>query len=221
MAVADLNGDGFAEIVTGSGIGAGPHIKVFDGITFEEKASYYAFEPTFTGGIRVAVGDTNGDGTPDLIVGAQSGGGPRVSVFSGRDNSVLQNFFAFEEAFGGGVFVACGDINGDGFADVIIGAGSGGLPAVSVVDGRTGARLTDFFANDELIDTVGSVPYEGGVRVAAVDIDNDGVADILTAKGPGTFPVLRFFKYSLGNVFLASRTQAFADNYANGVYVGG
>lgn len=221
VAVADLNGDGFAEIVTGSGIGAGPHIKVFDGITFEEKASYYAFEPTFTGGIRVAVGDTNGDGTPDLIVGAQSGGGPRVTVFSGRDNSVLQNFFAFDEGFGGGVFVACGDVNGDGFADVIIGAGSGGLPAVSVVDGRTGVHLTDFFANDELIDTVGSVPYEGGVRVAAVDIDNNGVVEILTAKGPGTFPVLRFFKYSAGNVFLASRTQAFGDGYANGVFVGG
>ena len=221
VAVADLNGDGFAEIITGSGPGAGPHIKVFDGVTFGEIASYYAFDPGFLGGIRVAVGDTNGDGSPDLIVGAQQGAEPRVTVFSGRDNSVLQDFFAFDPGFLGGVFVASGDVNGDGFADIIIGAGLGGVPAVSVFSGREGSQLVSFLANDDVVDVVGTVPFDGGVRVAAVDFDNNGIDDILTAKGRGTFPILRFYKVGVGGVTLIGRQQAFNSSYANGVYVGG
>jgi len=221
VAVADLNGDGYAEIITGSGPGAGPHIKVFDGFDFTQTASYYAFDATFLGGIRVAVGDTNGDGTPDLIVGAQAGAEPRVTVFDGKTNAVLQNFFAFDPAFTGGVYVACGDINGDGFADVIIGAGTGDLPNVKVIDGRNGVELASFLANAGSVDVVGSVPFEGGVRVATVDFDGDGIDEILTAKGPGTFPILRFYKLGVGVVTQAGQLQVFGSNYGRGVYVGG
>ena len=221
VAVADLNGDGYAEIITGSGPGAGPHIKVFDGFDFTQTASYYAFDATFLGGIRVAVGDTNGDGTQDLIVGAQTGAEPRVTVFDGKTNAVLQNFFAFDRNFTGGVYVACGDVNGDGFADVIIGAGTGDLPNVKVVDGRTGVELASFLANSGSVDVVGSVPFEGGIRVATVDFDGDGIDEILTAKGPGTFPILRFYKLGVGVVAQAGQLQVFGSNYANGVYVGG
>ena len=221
VAVADLNGDGYAEIITGSGPGAGPHIKVFDGFDFSQTASYYAFDATFLGGIRVAVGDTNGDGTPDLIVGAQAGAEPRVTVFDGKTNAVLQNFFAFDPSFTGGVYVACGDVNGDGFADVIIGAGTGDLPNVKVIDGRNGVELASFLANAGSVDVVGSVPFEGGVRVATVDFDGDGIDEILTAKGAGTFPILRFYKLGVGVVTQAGQLQVFGPNYASGVYVGG
>ncbi|VTR93051.1 Hemolysin-type calcium-binding region domain protein OS=Rhodopirellula maiorica SM1 GN=RMSM_03614 PE=4 SV=1: VCBS: VCBS [Gemmata massiliana] len=49
----DTNGDGKADIVTGVGPGAGPHVKRFDGQTLAELSSFFAFDPSFTGGIFV------------------------------------------------------------------------------------------------------------------------------------------------------------------------
>jgi hypothetical protein len=69
VAAGDINGDGRTDIVTGAGPTGGPHVKVFSGVDLTVLASFYAFDPTFTGGVRVAVGDLNADGRPDIIVG--------------------------------------------------------------------------------------------------------------------------------------------------------
>ena len=53
MGADDLNGDGKAEITTGVGLGAGPHVKRFDGQTGAELSSFFAFSPTFLGGVNV------------------------------------------------------------------------------------------------------------------------------------------------------------------------
>src|SRR5207253_2327651 len=98
-------------------------VKVFDGTTGEEIRSFFAF-PGFTGGAFVAAGDVDGDGTDDIIVGAGAGAGPHVKVFSGKDNSLLRSFFAYD-GFTGGVRVASGDFNHDGTDDIITGTGPG------------------------------------------------------------------------------------------------
>src|SRR5207247_372551 len=165
--------------VTSADAGGGPDVKVFaaDG-TF--LASFFAFDMRFTGGVRVAVGDVNGDSFPDIICAAGPGGGPNVIVFSGKDRSEIYNFFAFDINFTGGCFVAAGDVNGDGFADIIVGADAGGGPNVLVLSGKDRAPLLSF------------VPYHinftGGVRVAAGDVNADGRADIITGAGVGGGP---------------------------------
>ena len=58
-------------------------------------ASFFAYDPAFAGGVRVAAGDLDGDGRVDLITGAGPGGGPHVRVFSGVDLHELASFFAF------------------------------------------------------------------------------------------------------------------------------
>ena len=97
-------------------------------------ASFFAYDPAFSGGVCVAVGDVNGDGKPDIITGAGAGGGPHVEVFD-LTGHLENEFFAYDPRFTGGVNVAVGDLTGDGQGDIITGAGAGGGPHVKVFDG--------------------------------------------------------------------------------------
>lgn len=137
----------------------------------------------FLGGVSVTLGDVNGDGTVDVIAGAGPGGSPHVRVFSGTDLSELASFFAFDPAFRGGVHVAAGDVNGDGRADIVTGAGSGGGPHVRVFSGQDLSELASFFAFDPA--------FRGGVTVAAGDVNGDGLSDIVSGAGPGGGPQVR------------------------------
>ena len=78
--------------------------------------------------------------------------------------------------FGGGVSVAAADFNGDGSPDIVAGAGAGGGPRVSVLDGKTGQVLADFFAYEP--------SFLGGVNVAAADVTGDGKADVAVGSDP-------------------------------------
>jgi hypothetical protein len=110
--------------------------------------SFFAFSESFTAGVYVAAGDTNGDGHADLIVGAGAGGGPTVTVFSGIDDSMLQSFFAMPAAFLGGVRVGSFSASEAGRAAILAGAGPGGGPQVNAFAGDTLAMLDSFFAFD-------------------------------------------------------------------------
>ncbi|MEX0645292.1 MAG: VCBS repeat-containing protein, partial [Parvularculaceae bacterium] len=95
VAAGDVNGDGMADIITGAGAGAGPHVKVFDGATGAELRSFMAYAPTFTGGVFVAAGDVNGDGMADIITGADAGAAPHVKVFDGKTGAEATSYFPF------------------------------------------------------------------------------------------------------------------------------
>ncbi len=165
------------------------------------------FAVGYKGSVSLAVGDINGDGKPEIIVGAGPGGGPQVRAFTFEGKAIL-NFFAYDKNFRGGVNVAVGDINGDGKAEIITGAGPGGGPHVRYFNDRGGV-LGGFFAYDE--------NFRGGVNVAVGDINDDGRAEIITGAGPGGDPHVRYFNYCggvLGGFF------AYEKGFHNGISVG-
>ena len=199
--------------VIGSGPGRAPLVNVFDQSTGVIRLSFDAYAPSFRGGVRVAMGDVTGDGVPDIITGAGPGGGPHVRVFDGVNGQQLAgplgSFFAFDSSFTGGVFVASGDVNGDGRADLIVGAGAGGGPHVKVFSGADGSVLASFFA-------YGS-NFRGGVTVATGDMTGDGKADIVTGAGAGGGPHVKVF--SGADLSTVASFYAYAASFHGGVTV--
>ncbi len=176
VAAGDLDGDGSAEIVTGADLGGGPHVRVMDGRTGADRGSWFAYDPAFRGGVRVAVGDTDGDGRAEVITAPGVGGGPHVKVFDGAGTE-LRGFMAYDAGVRTGITVATGDLDGDGRADIITGAGPSAGPHVRAFDGTTLAETASYFAFD--------ATDIGGVRVAAADINADGRDDLIAATASG------------------------------------
>jgi protocatechuate 3,4-dioxygenase beta subunit len=210
IAVGDVNADGVGDIITGTNIGGGPRVRVFDGRSGAVLQDYFAFDQEQRGGVRVAAADFTGDGRADIAVTTGAGVPTRVRVLDGQTQAAVLDFAPFEAAFTGGATIAAGDFNGDGVADVIIGASEGGGPRVSVFSGRDAASIASFFAFEQT--------FTGGIRVAAVDVNGDGTADI--SVGAGTGGVGRVSIFSGPGL---SRVQDFFAtdvDQSNGVYVG-
>jgi hypothetical protein len=200
--------------VTGSyvAIGGAPGIVQIIRTTDDSVADEFApFGPNYTGGVNVTFGDVNGDGFPDLIIGAADGN-PNVKVYDGKaiqtgtfdpanpDASLLASFFAYGLGFDIGVNVAAGDVLNDGYADIITGA-SAGNPDVRVFSGKdiaTGnfdpngaSLLAQWFPY--------ALQFNVGANVAAGDVEHDGYADIVTGATAGNPDVRVYSGKDIGN----------------------
>jgi hypothetical protein len=209
VAAGDVNGDGWDDIILAPDAGASPHVRVISGRTGWDLFSFFAYDPGFAGGVRVAAGDVNVDGLADIITVPGPGGPPHVRVFSGAGLVELFGFFAYAPSFVGGVYVAAGDVSGDGRADIITSPGAGGGPHVKAFSGLNLAEVASFFAY--------SPSFTGGVRVAAGDWNNDGRMDIITAPGPGGGPHVRIFSGTTLAELIGFFT--FTPTFAGGVFV--
>jgi predicted outer membrane repeat protein len=210
VASSDVNGDGRDDIIAAAGPGGGPQVRVFSGADGTRLMGFFAYPNTFTRGVCVAAGDINGDGRGDIITGPVTGA-EQVKVFSGDDATEIRSFFPYGGAFGGGIHVAAGDVNGDGPEDIITGPGRGGGPQVRVFSGEDGTRLTSFFAFNS--------NFTGGVRVASADVNGDGNDDIIVGAGPGGGPQMRIFRGGdlarLGSLF------PYSVDFSGGIFVAG
>ncbi len=171
LAVADINNDGQMEIITGAGAGGGPHVRVFNN-QGELINQFFAYHRKFFGGVNLAVADINNDGQMEIITGAGAGGGPHVRVFNNQ-GELINQFFAYENDFYGGISIAVGDVNGDGNKEIITGPGKGGKTKVKVFT-QYGQLLKEFFAYDTQPDI--------SIKVIANDVDNDSQMEILATS---------------------------------------
>ncbi|HUP68331.1 MAG TPA: VCBS repeat-containing protein [Acidimicrobiales bacterium] len=176
-AVGDIDGDGKAEIVFGTGDywvrqpgGASDATKVF-ALNLNGSLKW----ARDTGGYTMAspaLADIDGNGRLDVAISTFDGPDPgRVFALRGSDGGDLPNF---PKASGGGVVlgsISTADLNGDGGQDLLVPTG-GGIFAYS---GKTGALL---FALEQ-----GKVAFQNSPLVT--DIDGNGLLDIVAA---GTRP---------------------------------
>jgi glucose/arabinose dehydrogenase len=170
-AAGDINGDGKLDIVVAAGDGGGPRIAGWDGAALMQRqyvnafSDFFAFDPSLRGGAFVSLGDLDGTGVDDIILGAGVGGAPQVVIRKGdrlvkaatatTDNSNT-SFFVGDVNARGGLRVVARDINGDGKAEIIAAPAGDVPPVVSVVDG-TGHTINSWKAFP--------TPLDGGVFV--------------------------------------------------------
>jgi hypothetical protein len=77
---------------------------VFNGSTGLVQASFFAYEPTFRGGVSVGINNSPGE-EPVLLTGTGVGGAPLVRGLTDFGATDLFSFFAFDSNLRGGVFV--------------------------------------------------------------------------------------------------------------------
>lgn len=167
-----------------------------------------------------AEGDTSTTAAPAhekvVVLAALAGGAPHVKVLRANDGTVvLRSFYAYPEGFRGGVNVALGDVDGDGYQDIITGAGpsSNGAPHVKVFSGLDNSVIKSFYAFGE--------DFRGGVFVGSCDVNGDGKSDIIAGAGPsanGAPHVKLFDGASSTNALLAS-FYAYPESFRGGVRV--
>ena len=193
---------------------AASSLKVYDPVTDTTTDVEDPF-PGFTGKIHVASGDYNGDfngdGIGDMVVGAGQGGGPVVAIIDSQTGRVITKFFAFDPAFRGGVELACLDFNLDGVMDILVGAGPGGGPHVKIFNGKDLGLLFSFYAyaND----------FTGGVSLCALDVNDDGIRDLVTGAGAGGAPHVKVWDGATHT--LLSQWYAYDPAFRGGVNVSG
>ncbi|MDD5567334.1 MAG: L,D-transpeptidase family protein [Patescibacteria group bacterium] len=162
-----------------------PLLKITDSSTLKTVKEFYAFEKTFKGGGSMAVGDLGGDGVKEIIVGAGPYGGPQVRTFR-LDGSPITNFYAYPESFQGGIEIATGDLDGDGQDEIITAPRFRGGAQVRIFDGAGKEKFTPgFFAF--------ATDYNGGIQVAACDVDGNGKKEIVVGSGVNSQPHVRVF----------------------------
>lgn len=162
MSGQDLNGDGTNDVLVGATSyeievtpRSGPrgivtaHSGIDGSLLFEVSSEQRGF-----GRAVQLVGDCNGDGTPDIAIGADDVG--RVSLFSGQDGAVIRTSSAFsagiaekedtwpEYAYFGTALAGLDDVDGDGLADLAVGYADPYDPrpgGVVILSGRTGTSI--------------------------------------------------------------------------------
>lgn len=200
--LGDLDGDGATDFATTAPFYGGEHangkLYVYSGQTGRLLNEVVGIEGNRLGYSISSAGDVNSDGTADYIVGG-SGPANRVVVYSGVDHTMLHDLTtpsAERENFGASV-AGAGDVNGDGYADLLVGANRADVSATITDTGRI--YLLSGSDGSVIWQQMGSAPQGmlGSGLGLVGDVNADGIPDQVAAA-PGAGP------HGLGEAYVFS-----------------
>lgn len=183
--LADLDNDGTTEIIATQASAGNSQIKIFnaDG---KLKKQFLAVNNRWYGGLEVAVGNLDGQGNQEIIVGFAAGREPQIRIFT-SEGRVTSIFLAYEKNFRGGVKIAAANLDGRrdrGKDEIIVAPGKGREPLIKIFDHRAQIKK-QFLAYGR--------SWQGGMDLGVDDLNNDGSAEIVVGAQPGAAPHVRTF----------------------------
>ena len=162
----------FVPVIARADGGLSPQIKIFDAEGKLKSNFDVLGGAVYKGNIDLTLADVDGDGKAEIIVSSGSGNSAKVEIWKG-DGQKQGEFLAYPDVFKGGAFVSAGDINSDGKAEIVTGAGYRGGPQVRGFDAN-GSNILNFFSGDS--------NGRSGIKVLVADLQGNGKSEIVTAS---------------------------------------
>jgi hypothetical protein len=189
VAAGDCDGDGHDDVLCATAT-AGTRNVLYDGATRRVlRRGLLPFGSRYRGGLSVAIGDLDGDGLGEIVMGQAPGAAGGVTVYRGSGGVLGRGLSPFGNRAGqGGVVVATGDLDRDGKHELIVGSGVGVNSSLTIY------RYINHFS----VYRRGLSPFgrsRCGLSVAAGDVDGDGRDDVLVGSACGG----RVMGYSFAN----------------------
>jgi hypothetical protein len=181
VATADYLGNGTEDFIVAPGPGGGPNVEVISGSNGSTVlATYQPYGATYNGGFYVAGGDWNVAGYGDVFISPDKGNAQPVVAYNSQTNAQMFSYSPFGATYSGGISIALGDVNGDGYPDLVSGELSTGSKVQVNLNNKAGGLVTNTVYRT--IASAMPAGYNGGVYVASAKLNGAADADIIVGS---------------------------------------
>jgi FG-GAP-like repeat/IPT/TIG domain/Secretion system C-terminal sorting domain len=188
VSISDLNGDGKPDLVTANSVSNNISIlkntSTTGTISFDVKTDY----STGPDPKKIAIGDLDGDGKPDIVVtNFNAGNASTISVFRNTSAGGTISFAPKTDysTGNGSVGIAIADMNGDGKPDIVVPSGNSGIFSIFINTTITAGSVSFSAKQDYTL-------FDHPDNIAIADLDKDGRPDLVTANfSGGTISIFR------------------------------